>query len=152
MVLKNIRLENLLSQEILYTKQVRGNLDFTIESHLLDNNTRLQIILKRNHPRIDDLLEKAKEKGLLTFQTQEANSGNGVLRLFINDDKFMINNTIDSHVVVRELNFNPKDFSIQDFEKGKVYIEIEITFQTETDNAKFKKELKDFYNKEDNIC
>lgn len=152
MVLKNIRLENLLSQEILYTKQVRGNLDFAIESHLLDNNTRLQIILKRNHPRIDDLLEKAKEKGLLTFQTQEANSGNGVLRLFINDDKFMINNTIDSHIVVRELNFNPKDFSIQDFEKGKVYIEIEITFQAETDNAKFKKELKDFYNKEDNIC
>lgn len=152
MVLKNIRLENLLSQEILYTKQVRGNLDFAIESHLLDNNTRLQIILKRNHPRIDDFLERAKEKGLLTSQTQEANSGNGVLRLFINDDKFMINNTIDSHIVVRELNFNPKDFSIQDFEKGKVYIEIEITFQVETDNVKIKKELKDFYNKEDNIC
>ena len=88
----------------------------------------------------------------MTSQTQEANSGNGVLRLFINDDKFMINNTVDSHIVVRELNFNPKDFSIQDFEKGKVYIEIEITFQTETDNAKIKKELKDFYNKEDNIC
>lgn len=152
MVLKKIRLENMLSQAELYTKQIRGNLDFIVESHLLDNNTRLQIILKRNHPRIDDFIARAKEKNLLTSQVSEAESEDGVLRLYINDDKFMINNTINSHIIIKELNFNPKDLTITDFEKGKVMVEIEIQFQVETDNIKIKKELKDFYNKEDNIC
>lgn len=148
--LQKVSIENFLEQEVLYSKLVRGNLDFKIETHMLDGGKKLQVYLYRNHPRIEEFIPAAEAKEMLGKQHSEINTGLGVLRLTINDQRFMINNGGVTNIVINELNFNPKGIQIQDFPKGKVAILIDFNFEEEADNAKVKKELKDVFAKEDN--
>ena len=148
--LQKVSIENFMEQEVLYSKLVRGNLDFKVETHLLDGGKKFQVYLYRNHPRIDEFISVAEAKELLGKQHSEINTGLGVLRLTINDQKFMINNGGVTNIVINELNFNPKGMTIQDFPKGKVAILIDFNFEEEADNAKVKKELKDMFAEEEN--
>ncbi len=147
--LQKVSIENFMEQEVLYSKLVRGNLDFKVETHLLDGGKKFQVYLYRNHPRIDEFISVAEAKELLGKQHSEINTGLGVLRLTINDQRFMINNGGVTNIVINELNFNPKGMTIQDFPKGKVAILIDFNFEEEADNAKVKKELKDMFAEEE---
>jgi hypothetical protein len=149
-VLEKVSIENFLEQEVLYSKLVRGKLDFKVETHMLDGGKKLQVYLYRNHPRIEEFIAAATAKNMLGKQHCEVNTGLGVLRLTINDQRFMINNGGVTNIVINELNFNTKELSIQDFPKGKVAILIDFNFEEEADNAKFKKEIKDMFAEEDN--
>lgn len=144
-LLKNISIENFLEQKVLYSKMIRGNLSFTADIHLLDSGKKLIINITRDIERYDDFISKAKERNLIREQITNINSGKGVLRLCLNDKKFMINGGNNSTIIIREENFNPKDIEIVDFPKGKVSINIEINFDGEIDNSKIKKELKDYF-------
>ena len=42
-------------------------------------------------------------------------------------------------------NFNPKGFTTKDFEKGKIAILIDFTFDKETDNLKTKQHIKELF-------
>lgn len=151
MILKKISLENFLTQEILFSKSIRGNLPFTGELHTADNKSKLQIALYRDHPRIQEILEKAEEKKMLTKSKSYIRSGNGVIRMTFNDDgKLMINNTGDVDIVITELNFNPKEIEFSDFQKGKLAIYIDFDFGEENDNEKLRKEIKDLFTEEQN--
>lgn len=151
MVLKKISLDNMLSQELVYSKIIRGNLDFFVETHTIEGGRKLQIFLYRNNPKTKELIEVAQQKGMLTTQNAHLETQPGVLRLYLNEEKFMINYLGKTSVGIKEYNFNPKDVEIKDFPKGKVGIEIELTFEGEVDNSKIKKELKD-YNREEEKC
>lgn len=150
--LAKVSIENFLEQEVLYSKLVRGNLDFKVETHMLDGGKKLQVYLYRNHPRIDEFIPAAEAKQMLGKQHSEINTGLGVLRLTINDQRFMINNGGVTNIVINELNFNQKGITIQDFPKGKVAILIDFNFEEEADNAKVKKELKDAFAEEETEC
>lgn len=151
MVLKKISIDNMLTQETLYSKLVRGNLDFTIETHTIEGGRKLQIFLYRNHPRVKDLIEVARQKEMLTTQSSHITTAAGVLRLYINEEKFMINYIDNTEIDIKEYNFNPGNLQVEGFPKGKVGIEIELNFGGEVDNSKVKKELKDF-NQEEIKC
>lgn len=149
MVLKKITIENFLTQEVIYSKTLRGDLKFTADSHQLEGGTTLQLNLYRDHPQIMEFLEKATEKKVLNKQYVKLRTGSGVIRITFNDDaKIMVNTANATTIDIVELNFNPKDFSIKDFEKGKVAIYINFIFDKETDNLKFKKEIKDLFMEE----
>lgn len=147
--LNKISIENFLEQEVLYSKLVRGNLDFKVKTHMLDGGKKLQVYLYRNHPRVEEFITAADAKEMLGKQHSEINTGLGVLRLTINDKRFMINNGGVTNIVIHELNFNQKGITIQDFPKGKVAILIDFNFEEEADNAKFKKEIKDMFAEEE---
>ena len=149
MVLKKISIDNMLNQENLYSKNIRGNIDFDAGVHIIDNNKLLQIILYRNHPRIQEFIERAKEKNLVTTQQVTKSFEPGVLRLYLNDEKFMINNTNIGNLTIEEYNFTSKGINIPEMPKGKLQIKIEITFTEETDNSKIRKELKDYFKEEE---
>ena len=78
--LQKVSIENFMEQEVLYSKLVRGNLDFKVETHLLDGGKKFQVYLYRNHPRIDEFISVAEAKELLGKQHSEINTGLGVLR------------------------------------------------------------------------
>lgn len=149
-LLDKISLENFMEQSVLYSKLVRGKLPFTAEIHTLDNGKKLQVYLLRNNPRIEDFIKAGLEKNMLGEQKSVINSEGGVLRLFINDNKFMINGSGKATISIRELNFNPKEIKLVDFPTGKVAIYIDIDFEDEVDNSKFKKEIKDYFTEEQN--
>lgn len=152
MVLKKITIENFLTQEVIFDKSIRGDLNFTADAHQLEGGTTLQLNLFRDHPQIMEFLEKAQEKKVLNKQHVKLRTGSGVIRITFNDDKkIMVNTANVTTIDITELNFNPKDFSIKDFEKGKVAIYINFIFDKETDNLKFKKEIKDLF-MEDTEC
>ncbi len=151
MVLKKVMLDNMLTQEVVFSKLIRGNLDFTIETHTIEGGRKLQIYLYRNHPRTKELIEVAHAKGMITTQYLSTTTPPGVLRLFLNDEKFMINYVDTTIVNIKEYNFNPGDIQVEGFPKGKAAIEIELDFGSEVDNAKVKKELKDFNQEEQNV-
>lgn len=148
MVLNKLSLENFMTQETLYTKSIRGNLDFKAELHMLDGGKTLQLYLYRNHDRILDFIQTAENKGMIGKQHSKIEAEPGVLRLTLNDNKFMINNSGKTLIDIQELNFNPKEISLVDFEKGKVAVLINFTFEGEVDNSKFKKEVKDYFMEE----
>lgn len=149
MVLKKITIENFLTQEIIFSKSIRGDLSFTADSHQLEGGTVLQLNLYRDHPQIMEFLEKAQEKKVLNKQHTKLRTGSGVIRITFNDDKKIMVNTANMTILdITELNFNPKDFSIKDFEKGKVAIYINFIFDKDCDNVKFKKEISDLFTEE----
>ena len=96
-----------------------------------------------------EFLEKAQEKKVLNKQHTKLRTGSGVIRITFNDDKKIMVNTANMTILdITELNFNPKDFSIKDFEKGKVAMYINFIFDKDCDNAKFKKEISDLFTEE----
>lgn len=115
---------------------------------MLDGGKSLQLYLYRDHSDIDAFIRAAEAKNVLGKQHAKLETEPGVLRLTINDQKFMINTVGKTIIDIKELNFNPKDFSIIDFDKGKVAILIDFTLEGETDNSKFKKEIKDYFMEE----
>ena len=146
MVLRKITIENFLTQEVIFTKTIRGEFDCIVEPHQLEGGITLQINLFRNHPQIHEFIEKALEKKVLNKQHTKVRTGSGVLRLTFNDDKkMMINSANMTTIDITEYNFNPKDFAIKDFEKGKVAIFIDFTFDKEVDNLKAKQDVKELF-------
>lgn len=148
-VLNKISLEDFKEHKDIYSKTIRGNLRFTIETHVLDNGKNLQIFFYRSHDKIKKFVEKALEKDYLTTQKTTEELDATVLRLHINEEDFMINSSGKIRLEVVEYNFNNKEITLSDFEKGKVAVLMNLYFENEIDNAKLKKELKD-HNLEDN--
>lgn len=147
-ILNKVTIENFLEQTTLYSKLIRGNLSFTAETHILDRGKKLQVYLYRDHPQILKFIEKATEKELLKRQVTNIDAGIGVLRLTLNDQKFMINTAEKTTINIQELNFNPKGLTLTDFSKGKVAMLIEFNFSGEADNLKFKQEIKNMFMEE----
>ena len=149
MVLKKITIENFLTQEVVFTKTIRGDFDFIVEPHQLNGGITLQINLFRNCPQIHEFIDKGLEKKVLNKQHTKVRTGSGVIRLTFNDEKkIMINAANMTTIDITELNFYPKDFSIKDFDKGKVAIYIDFTFDKEIDNLKVKQDIKDLFMEE----
>lgn len=149
-LLKKMSIENFLQQEVLYSKLIRGDLSFVADIHLTENGKRFIINITRDVEKFKEFMEVARAKDMVRTQQTRIESGKGVLRLNFNDKKFMLNGGENATIIIREENFNPKDISVVDFPKGKASISIEIVFEEETDNAKVKKELKDYFTEEHN--
>lgn len=141
--LDKIQIEDYTERQELYSKNIRGKLPFTITVHQLDGGKVFQVFLYRAHPRAEEFITMALEKLYMTTQTSSFHLKEGILRLHINGQQFMINanGAIDINVI--EYNFNSKEITVSDFEKGKAAVLITFRFEKETDNAKVQKELKD---------
>lgn len=146
LILKKVVLEDYTDKKVLYSKLVRNNLDFTIETHHLESGKHLQIFLYRNHPRIKEFIDIRDKKNHLTEQITQIETNPAQMRLAINDASFMIAASNNSTIKITEYNFNQ---SLADFAKGKVAILIDITFEEEVDNNKLVSELRSFNNMED---
>ena len=146
LVCNKIMLEDYLETEIIYSKLIRGNLEFYIELHHLDGGKHLQLLFYRNHPRIKEFIEYNKIKHHLTQQKSTIKSNAKQIKLSINNLSFMINTLPAFTLTVTEYNFNQ---DLPDFAKGKVAILIDIVFAGEVDNGKVISELKHTINMED---
>lgn len=140
LTIKNIGIEDYVRHQPLYSKNIRGNFEFFIEPHILENNTMVQINFFRNEEDIINLMEDWKDSGDLRVTKFHVNDEFGALRLYINDDNIMINNNGQVDIKVIEYNYNPKKPT--KIPKGKVAIMIEMQFSKETDNGKLKSDLK----------
>lgn len=149
-ILKKVRIENLKERNDVYSKLVRGNLNFILETHSLNNGHNLQVFLYRDHPRVKEFIDKAQEKNYITKTTEALHIDNPVLRLYINDESTMVNSSGDVDIKITEYNFNSKEITLADFEKGKVAILIDFTMSGENDHSKLKKELKNIIMEEQN--
>lgn len=140
LILKKVAIEDYIEKDILFSKQVRGNLDFYIETHHLEGGKHLQLFFYRNHPRIKEFIAANDKKNHLTIQNSHVISNVGQMKLTINDElNFMVASNPEVDIRVTEYNFNQQ---LADFDKGKVAILIDITFDKETDNTKLISELK----------
>lgn len=146
LILKKVVLEDYSDKKVLYSKLVRNNLDFIIETYHLESGKHLQIFLYRNHPRIKEFIDIRDKKNHLTEQITQIETNPAQMRLAINDTSFMIAASNNSTIKITEYNFNQ---SLADFAKGKVAILIDITFEEEVDNNKLVSELRSFNNMED---
>lgn len=146
LILKKVVLEDYTDKKVLYSKLVRNNLDFIIETHHLESGKHLQIFLYRNHPRIKEFIDIRDKKNHLTEQITQIETNPAQMRLAINDTSFMIAASNNSTIKITEYNFNQ---NLADFTKGKVAILIDITFEEEVDNNKLVSELRSFNNMED---
>ena len=139
LILKKVAIEDYIEKDILFSKQIRGNLDFYIETHHLEGGKHLQLFFYRNHPRIKEFIAANDKKNHLTIQNSHTVSNVGQMRLLINDSQFMVASNPEVDIKVVEYNFNQQ---LADFDKGKVAILIDIVFSKETDNTKLISELK----------
>lgn len=139
LILKKVAIEDYIEKDTLFSKQVRGNLDFYIETHHLEGGKHLQLFFYRNHPRIKEFIAANDKKNHLTIQNSHTVSNVGQMRLLINDSQFMMASNPEVDIKVVEYNFNQQ---LADFDKGKVAILIDIVFSKETDNTKLISELK----------
>ena len=139
LILKKVAIEDYIEKNILFSKQVRGNLDFYIETHHLEGGKHLQLFFYRNHPRIKEFIAANDKKNHLTIQNSHTVSNVRQIRLLINDSQFMMASNPEVDIRVVEYNFNQQ---LADFDKGKVAILIDIVFSKETDNTKLISELK----------
>jgi hypothetical protein len=140
LTLKKVSIEDYIEKNVLFSKQVRGNLNFYIETHHLEGGKHLQLFFYRNHPRIKEFIAANDKKNHLTIQNSHIVSNVAQMKLSINDTQhFMITSSPDVEIKVVEYNFNQQ---LADFDKGKVAILIDITFAKETDNTKLISELK----------
>lgn len=140
LILKKVAIEDYIEKDILFSKQVRGNLDFYIETHHLEGGKHLQLFFYRNHPRIKEFIAANDKKNHLTIQNSHVISNVGQMKLIINDElNFMVTSNPEVDIKVTEYNFNQQ---LADFDKGKVAILIDITFDKETDNTKLISDLK----------
>ena len=139
LILKKVAIEDYIEKDILFSKQVRGNLDFYIETHHLEGGKHLQLFFYRNHPRIKEFIAANDKKNHLTIQNSHTVSNVGQIRFLINDSQFMMASNPEVDIKVVEYNFNQQ---LADFDKGKVAILIDIIFSKETDNTKLISELK----------
>ena len=139
LILKKVAIEDYIEKDTLFSKQIRGNLDFYIETHHLEGGKHLQLFFYRNHPRIKEFIAANDKKNHLTIQNSHTVSNVGQIRLLINDSQFMMASNPEVEIKVVEYNFNQQ---LADFDKGKVAILIDITFSKETDNTKLISELK----------
>lgn len=142
LTLNKIAVQDYINKKLIYSKLVRGKLDFTIEAKEDIDSGTLFITLLRNHPRIKDFIEANKTKNHLTQQTEEIEVGTTELRLIINEDDFMINTSPSTKIKILEYNFN-KD--LKDFKKGKVAIYLEIKNAGGSSNIKIIEDLKKKY-------
>ena len=140
LTLKKVSIEDYIEKNVLFSKQVRGGLNFYIETHHLENGKHLQLFFYRNHPRIKEFIAANDKKNHLTIQNSHIISNVAQMKLSINDTQhFMVTSSPDVEIKVVEYNFNQQ---LADFDKGKVAILIDITFAKETDNTKLISELK----------
>jgi hypothetical protein len=140
LTIKNIGIEDYVNHQTLYSKNIRGNFSFNVEPHILERGKTVQINFFRNEQDIKHLMEDWKDSGDLK-ETKFHVSGNyGTLRLYINEENIMINNTGQADIKVIEYNYSPKKAT--KIEKGKVAVLIEIEFGLETDNERIKSDLK----------
>lgn len=146
LILKKVAIEDYIEKDTLFSKQVRGNLDFYIETHHLEGGKHLQLFFYRNHPRIKEFIAANDKKNHLTIQNSHTVSNVGQMRLLINDSQFMVASNPEVDIKVVEYNFNQQ---LADFDKGKVAILIDIVFSKETDNTKLISELKALNKMED---
>lgn len=142
-IIKKITIENYEdNKQPIFSKLIRGGLIFDLESHVTDGGKHVQIILKRQHPRFDEFLEKAKTLNFITEQKNNIELNTTVLRFGINDQFVMIDGGGNTTIQIVEENFNEKSINISDFAKGKVRVVIDINFENPTSNTKLKTELK----------
>ena len=140
LTLKKVSIEDYIEKNVLFSKQVRGGLNFYIETHHLESGKHLQLFFYRNHPRIKEFIAANDKKNHLTIQNSHIVSNVAQMKLSINDTQhFMITSNPEVEIKVVEYNFNQQ---LADFDKGKVAILIDITFAKETDNTKLISELK----------
>jgi hypothetical protein len=135
-----VAIEDYQTKDVLFSKLVRGNLNFIIETHHLEGGKHLQIFLYRNHPRVKEFIAANEQKNHLTIQSSHTVSSASQMKLIINDSvNFMMNSSPDVDIKITEYNCNQQ---FKDFDKGKVAILIDVTFSKETDNSKLISELK----------
>ena len=145
--IKKVKIENFSTREFPYSKLVRNSLDFEIETHCLENEKLLQVFFYRDHERTKDFIKANKIKGHLSLQESFLEKELRNLRLWINEDSFMIGEGSLVEISIKEYNFNG---NLKDFKKGKVAILMEFRFDEVNPNlSRFCGDLRAFYKEED---
>lgn len=147
LILNNISIDDFTNKTNIYSKQIRGKLDFFAEVHHLDNGKHLQIYLYRNHPDIKKFIDFNEGKNYLTLQKQEKNINASLLKLSINTDTFMIEGKGEGKIVIAEYNFNR---DLADFAKGKVCVFMDFFFSEDVDNKRAVNEIRSLNMEETN--
>lgn len=138
-IVKKVMIDDFVGRKNIYSKMIKGGLDFNIEVHHLENGKHLQVYLLRNHPDIKKFLELNEQHHYLTQQSQEIILDTKQLKLYIDNNSYMILSTDKTKIVINEYNFNR---SLIDFAKGKVCILIDFYFNEEIDNKTAVNELR----------
>lgn len=147
LIVKKIGIVDFPKKIELYSKNIRGNLQFFIETHHLNKGKNIQILLYRDHPEVKRFIEFDKIKHYLTQQNKKLITDNNELQFFINDKYYMITGPGPIIINILEYNFNKQ---LNDFDKGKVAILINIDFTGEIDNTKVLTEIRDLNKEEKN--
>lgn len=142
LILNKIIIEDYLTKELIYSKEIRGKLPFFIETHNLNGSKNFQIFLFRQHPRIKEFLEKNNEKNFLKLQETNIDINTTQLKIIINDKSYMISTLGKGNSLnIREYNLS-NGFS--DFPKGKTAMFFNFIFTEPQALDKIILELKEF--------
>lgn len=139
MVIKKISIEDYLEKTVLYSKQIRGGLEFYIETHNLDNGAHAQIYIYRKHERIKDFIAIRDKADNFTEQKSKFKTEAQQLKFLINDQSYIFNCSGETEATVLEINYNQ---DLKDLTKGKCAILIDLYLTNEMENSKMLNELK----------
>lgn len=133
MVIKKISIEDYLDKTVLYSKQIRGNLKFYIETHQLDNGKHIQIIVYRDHPRIKEFIAIRDKADNFSEQHSGFKTEAQQLKINVNDSAYIFNCNGTTEVKILEINYNKQ---LEDLDKGKCAIFIDLYLTNEMENSK----------------
>lgn len=134
MVIKKISIEDYIEKTVLYSKQIRGQLQFYVETQQLDTGKKVQIYVYRNHPRIKEFIA-IRYRGAEGFTEQTTNftTTTPQLKINVNDSSYIFNCNGETTVNIVEINYNQQ---LKDLDKGKCAILIDITLSGAMENGK----------------
>lgn len=144
--LKSIVIEDFARRTDIFSKNIRGNFNFTVETHVLDNNKNIQLYFFRDEQDIKSLIEDWKNLDEIKESKATIHGDYKLIRIKINDKELMFDNQGLLEIQVREYNYNPA--IEKDIKKGKVAVLIDIKFSEENNNLKIKSDIKRLFEEE----
>ena len=133
MVIKKISIEDYIEKTVLYSKQIRGQLQFYVETQQTEAGKRVQIHIYRNHPRIKEFIAVRDRADNFSEQKSKFKTTAPQLKINVNDSAYIFNCNGETTVNIVEINYNQQ---LQDFDKGKCAILIDFTLSGEMENSK----------------
>lgn len=133
MVIKKISIEDYIEKTVLYSKQIRGQLQFYVETQQSEAGKKVQIHIYRNHPRIKEFIAVRDRADNFSEQKSKFKTMTSQLKINVNDSAYIFNCNGETTVNIVEVNYNQQ---LQDLDKGKCAILIDFTLSGEMENSK----------------
>ena len=133
MVIKKISIEDYIEKTVLYSKQIRGQLQFYVETQQSEAGKKVQIHIYRNHPRIKEFIAVRDRADNFSEQKSKFKTTASQLKINVNDSAYIFNCNGETTVNIVEINYNQQ---LQDLDKGKCAILIDFTLSGEMENSK----------------